>query len=238
MSTSSQHDPAGSGAVSDGRRRGDRATTVGTIIGAAGLLVSILAWQWPRDPAADATPAPPSANTSPPAGTTASPPNGPTSTPQPTPSAPAGPGVFLADDLTPEAGGDKLVDIPRAVRGRPDYNRHAIAIRCPSNASDEPVTEVTYLLSRHYRQFDATVHPYYPPDSDVQAATYVTAIQGVRQRDGSLTTSEAGAQQRSRPGAPRTLTAVVEKAEKLTIRVDCGEPAGVVMLTDARLTPA
>jgi hypothetical protein len=97
---------------------------------------------------------------------------------------------------------------------------------------------VTYVLSRHYRQFDATVHPYYPPDSDARSATWVTAIRSEMQRDGSLTSTEAGEQKRARPHAPATLTAIVEKADKLTLSVECGDPSGVVVLTDARLTPA
>ncbi|MCW3816583.1 hypothetical protein ONA91_19235 [Micromonospora sp. DR5-3] len=237
MSTSPQHDPAGSGRLSGGRRPRDRATAIGTVIGALGLLVSILAWQWPKDPAADATPPPATVGGDQPAGPTTNSPGGPTTgsqSPSSTPSS--GPGVYLAD-LTPRNGEDKLVDIPPAVRKRPDYTSHAIAIRCPRNGSD-PATVVTYQLSRHYQRFDATVHPYYPPGSDQQSATLVTVIRGDQQPDTSVTTGEVGAEQRAQPGKPRPLTAVVEKADQLTLRVECGDPSGVVMLTDARLTPA
>nr|QRG35010.1 hypothetical protein [Micromonospora sp.] len=243
MTTSSQPDPAGSGGLSGSWRRwnvSERTAVVGTAISIVGVLVSVLTWLWPTEPAADATPPPPpspTVGTSQPSGPTPGQSGG-TATSAPPPSASAAEPADYLVDVPAQIGRDKLVEIPLPVRERAEYNDHAIAIRCPSNASKEPATEVTYQLSGHYRQFNATVHPYYPPGSDARSATWVTVIRSDVQRDGSFTTSAAGEQKRARPGAPGSLTAAVEKADKLTLRVECGDPGGVVMLTDARLTPA
>ena len=43
------------------------------------------------------------------------------------------------------------------------------------------------------------------------------------------------------PDVPRAgagVTATIDNAERLILRVECGNPAGTVVLTDARLTPA
>ena len=56
--------------------------------------------------------------------------------------------------------------------------------------------------------------------------------------DGSLDFTEAGNQKRANATDPAALTATVDNAEKLILRVECGNPAGSVVLTDARLTPA
>jgi hypothetical protein len=63
----------------------------------------------------------------------------------------------------------------------------------------------------------------------------VTALIGVRQADGGLDTLPAGEQKRASPGAPATLSAAVDNAEKLTLRIQCGNPNGTVILTGARL---
>ena len=87
----------------------------------------------------------------------------------------------------------------RAIRGTAGYTGHPMAIRCPSNQTGDPVSDVTFLFRGRYVQFDAAVHPYYPDGSDQQSATYVTALTTTRQRDGTLTTTEAGSQKRA-PG--------------------------------------
>lgn len=240
MTTSSPPGVTGSGGVSGRWRRwtvSERTAVVGTVIAVAGVLVSILQWQWPKEPAADPGPAPPaSANTGQPAGPATVPSVGPaTGAVPPAGSATSGPAVDLAG-LSPRIGGDKLVDIPLPVRERADYNSHAVAIRCPSNTSREPAIVVVYELARHYRQFEANVHPYYP--RGVRSVTRVTALRGDVGRDGTLTTTEVTSQVQERPDPPQPLTAVVEKADQLALRVECEDPRGVVMLTDAGLTPA
>ena len=97
---------------------------------------------------------------------------------------------------------------------------------------------MTYLLRGRYLRFDATVRPYYPEGSDQQAVTYVTAFAGSRQEDGTLRITEVGSQKRAFSGASAALRAAVEGAEKLTLRVECQNPNGTILLEDARLSAA
>jgi hypothetical protein len=211
----------------DRRRRwsgGRIATVLGLVIAFLSLVVGFLQWQLPKNPsgggAGAATPAPPAQA----AGTT-----GPLQT--------VAPVFFDQAGVKAEAGDDKLVDLPRAVRDKPDYNSHAIAIKCPSNQTGDDSSDVTYPLLGRYVQLDATVHPYYPPNADQQSTTYVFAFIDTRQRDNSLYETSAGEQRGAGPGNPLPLNAATDKAEKLTIRVQCGDPDGIVVLTGVRLTP-
>ena len=152
--------------------------------------------------------------------------------------SPAAPAYLDGAGFAPEAGADRLVEVPRAIRGQAAYSAHPIAVKCPSNETGHDRSEVTYSLLGHYVQFDATVRPYYPSGSDQQSVTYVTATIGLRQKDGTLVTTDAGDQKRATQTAPGALTAAIDGAEKLTIRVQCDDPGGTIILTDARLTPA
>jgi len=236
VTTSNAHDRAGGDAPKRGWRRwntGERATVLGTVFGFLALVVAILTWQLPKQTAAGSDPTGSSTGApAPPAGKV-------TSSSPSTDGHPHGSEIFIAAGALPlEAGGDRVTDVPRAVRDRDDYTAHAVAVKCPSNQTGDPFSDVTYLLQGRYARFDATVHPYYPAGSDQQSATYVTVMAAQRQRDDTLTTTNAGDQKRANPGTPATLTADVEHAEKLTVRVQCGNPNGTVMLTNARLTPA
>ncbi|MEU4240617.1 hypothetical protein [Actinoplanes sp. NPDC026619] len=207
------------------------ATVLGTVIGGLGLIVALLAWLLPRqnDPAptpTTTTPATATQATATQAGTTSA-------------TTPAAPAVFLdAGSVAVEAGKDRLVDMPRAIRGKNDYASHSLIISCPSNQTGDQTSDVTFVLNGHYVQFDAEVHPYYPPGADQQSVTYVTARTGVRQKDTSLTTTDVARQANATSTAAKPLTATVDKAEKLTLRVQCADPGGTIVLTNARLTPA
>ena len=230
VTPSLQHKPTGSDGPGPLHRWSGIATVVGTVIGGLSLIVALLAWWLPRQNSPDPTSSSAGAAT---AGSTPI-----RSAVQPPAGAPAVPQVFLdGGSLIPEAGTGRLTELPRVIRGNASYASHPIAIKCPSNEADNQVSEVTYLLRGRYVQFDATVHPYYPPGSDQQAATYVTAVRAIMQRDGDLNTTEAGVQKRANLGMPAPLTAAIDNAEKLILRVQCGDPNGTVVLTDARLTP-
>jgi len=231
VSSSPQQKPTGGGPSSPGpwQRWSGVATALGTVIALVGVLVAVLAWLRPQSPAGSRTPASPtwvSPNEVSPIGGTAPPT---ATTPLP---ADAGP-VFLDNgDFSPVAGGDNVVELPRGVTAS-----HAIAVTCPTNQSSDQASDVTFPLHGRYYQFDATVRPYYPKGADQQSVTHVTASTGTRQRDGTLTVAEVGSQKRATTAAPATLTAIVDNAETLTVRVECQDPDGTVLLTDARLTP-
>ncbi|GAA2483616.1 hypothetical protein [Winogradskya humida] len=214
---------------------GVRATVLGTVAGILSLLVAFVAWQWPKSPpgpgATDAGAAPSAAHE-----TAAGP--GPSSAPQsPSGPAPAASAEYL-NGFAAESGGAFLVAVPRPVRGKDGWTDRPIAISCPSNQTGDQEHSVTYLLKGRYVEFRADVRPYYPPDADERSATYVTALTGTRQRDGEVVTAEAGAQQRATAAQSQQLTATVDDAEKLTLRVQCGDPNGTVVLTGAVLIPA
>jgi hypothetical protein len=202
------------------------ATALGLLIAFLSLVVGFLQWQLPKQPSggpatAAATPASQAA-----AGTATA------------PQATAAGSLFLDQTgVKPEAGDDKLVELPRDISDKPDYNAHAIAIKCPTNETGDSDSIVTYSLLGRYVQFDATVHPYYPPEADQQSTTYVFASAVVRKRDSSLYTDREAEQRRATAQAPLPLTIATDKAEKLTLRVQCGDPDGVVVLTGVRLTP-
>lgn len=114
--------------------------------------------------------------------------------------------------------------------------RDAIAIKCPTNQTSDQTSDVTFPLRGRYYQFDATVRPYYPKGTDQQAVTHVTVLIGIRQKDGTLATTEAGSQKRASVAAPAALTATVDNAEIMTLRIECQNPSGTIVLADARLT--
>lgn len=205
-----------------------RATVLGTVFGGLGLVVAVLTWQLPKQ-----TGSPPVATPTTVAATA-------TTAGAPSATSPSAAAAAYLDGagFPPEAGADRLVEVPRAVRAQAAFAAHPIAIKCPSNQTGDDHTDVTYSLREHYVQFDATVHPYYPPGADQRSVTYVTAMIGTRDTDGTLITTVAGDQKRAAPTAPAALTAAVDGAEKLTIRVQCDDPGGTIVLTDARLTPA
>lgn len=209
----------------------DRVAFAGTAAGIVGTIVAVAAWQWPKAPAeATNQPVPATARTN------SIHSNGGIASPE----GRSGSTVEYLDGgaFAAEAGSANLVALPRAVRNRQDYAAHSIVIKCPSNQTGDQVSDVTYVLHGRYGQFDADVHPYYPAGSDTKSATYVTALIGVRQPDGTLATTQTGIQQRASMGTPAALSAPVDDAEKLTLRVQCGDPNGTVALTDARLEPS
>lgn len=210
---------------------GVRAGVISAVVGFLALVVAVLAWLWPQQPGG--TPAVTASGPAAAPGTAARA----ASSATPTGGDPA---VSYLDNgsFPPETGRSDVVEVPRAIRGKDGYAQHPVAIKCPTNQTGDQTSEVTYPLRGRYVQFDAIVHPYYPARADQQSATYVTALIGIRQPDGSLDFTEAGTQKRARPTGPAALTATIDNAERLILRVECGNPAGTVVLTEARLTHA
>jgi hypothetical protein len=197
---------------------------------AVGIVIAVLAWWFPQaadgpkgDRKTSQTAAPPATATAPAqAGTSAGP-----------PTTGASLSVFL-DTLAPEAGRANLTALPRDLASQSGYD-HPVVVACPSNQSDDQVREVTYLLRGRYVSFLATVRPYFTAQRD--ARTYVFAIAGYRERDGTMTRQEKGRQLSATMAAPTArLTASVDGAEELTLQVRCEEPGGVVVLASAALT--
>ncbi|MDG4815922.1 hypothetical protein O7628_10435 [Micromonospora sp. WMMD956] len=145
----------------------------------------------------------------------------------------SGPAGIHLDALKVQSGGANLVELPRDLADRPGYER-AIAITCPQNTSADKHREVTYPILRRYVEISATVRPYFPDDS--QAKTYVSVIASVEQSDGTVNRLDRGGQA-AQQGVPARLTADVENADELTLRVRCESPTGLVVLTDALLAP-
>ncbi|GLY02077.1 MULTISPECIES: hypothetical protein [Actinoplanes] len=209
-----------------GRARRDHWAVVGAVAGVVGALAAVGAWFWPRpgsDPAnSPSTAAPPAA----------------TGSPAPRTATIGDPTVTHLDTITAETGGEHLVPVPRAVRDQAGFADHPIAIACPTNQTGDLERIVTWPLKGRYLDFQADVRPWYPAGTDQESATYVTALSGQRQPDGAITTSVSGRQQNATVAAAQPLTASVEGAEKLALKVECGDPNGIVVLTAVRLTPA
>lgn len=146
--------------------------------------------------------------------------------------------VTYLDGIVPQAAGGNIVPLPRNLRDRAGFASHPLVIHCPTNETGDATSNVTFTLNGRYVRVDATVRPYYPDDADQQSVTHVLADVGIREIDAEMTTQQAGAQQRATPGSPAPLTAVVEHAQELTLKVACDDPRGLVVLTDARLTAA
>jgi hypothetical protein len=202
-------------------------------------VIAVAAWQWPRsapDGPAERNAAPGSsvsgvatagdtASTTAAAGTAGT-------------SNPSGAQAKHLDTFSPESGGSSLVAVPRQARGAVGPGGHPVSISCPSNQTGDQERSVTYLLQGRYLGLEAEVRPYYPEGADTRSATYVTALTGTLGRDGDLTITEAGKQQRATAQQPQQLSATIDGAEKLTLRVQCGDPTGTVILVGARLIPA
>jgi hypothetical protein len=215
------------------RREMRRAEKIGIWLGAVTLVatsaIAIGAWWWPQDaePAGSGTER-----------------TGAFTTPGPDPAAPAtttaapaagNPKTTYLADLGPQSGGANLATLPRALKGKAGYDR-PIVVQCPTNQSDDKMRTVTYPLRGRYLDFAATVRPYYAGEPDTR--TYVTAVSGVKERDGTLTRRTAGTQFGATMAVPAPIAAAVDGAEELTIQVQCESPEGVVVLTNASLTPA
>jgi hypothetical protein len=232
-----QQSPAASSASSRAKHgwrqwdAGVRAGVISAALAAVGLVIATLAWLLPRSPD--------------PRGSTSVPPSqAPTSSAPQASTSPAGSpkaegsvvGVDYLDMVTTQAGGDRLVELPRELRGQAQFAVHPVPIKCPTNQTSDRSSDVTYPLYGKYVRFHATVRPYYPRSANQRSVTYVYAIVGIKQKDGSLATKNVGQQLRATPTAPGGISADVDGAQELILRVQCEDPDGIIVLTDGHLT--
>jgi hypothetical protein len=240
-SSSATGRPPTSGAASlpTGARKRDpglRATVIDTVAGVGSLIVAVVAWQWPQpQPQPDSGPAGVAAAAPSVAATPSTRVNDVSSAPVATPQMPATGARFLTE-MDPESGAANLQQLPRAIRAEPRYNSRPVVVTCPSNQTDDQRRDVTYQLHGRYADFAAQVHPYYPKGTDQGSVTIVTLTTEVRQTDGSLLKNDVVTLGAATPEAPKPLTAPIDGAEKITLRVACDNPSGLVALTDARVS--
>ncbi|GLI01985.1 hypothetical protein Pa4123_72620 [Phytohabitans aurantiacus] len=192
-----------------------RAERIGIAIGVITLVTSsaiaLAAWRWPQPVPEKPTPPP-------------------TTGAKPAP-VKVEDATYL-DALSPQSGAANLTKLPRELADESGYE-HAIVVRCPTNQANDKVRSVNYLVRGRYLDFSATVRPYYEAEKD--ARTYVYALSGVKERDGTLTQRTRGTQFEATMTRPARLDAEVEGAEELTIQVRCEAPEGVIVLAGARL---
>jgi hypothetical protein len=198
----------------------------GIAVAVVGVLVAVLAWWFPRPPDGPKPPVVSGTASAPPTGTgTATP--GATGTGQPAAA------LTYLDSQAAQAGAANLTALPSDLRGTPGYDQ-PVAVSCPTNQNGDQVREVTYSLRGRYRAFSATVRPYFGKHPDSRAHVY--AIGGFKDRDGTVTRREQGRQLGATAAVPAPLTATVERAETLTLQVQCEDPDGVVVLVLAGLS--
>lgn len=205
-----------------GRRAAGAVALVGVLLAGASLLRDYFGFEWHSS-----TPTPATTSTEP---VRASAPVAPSSAPAG--STPSSPGGIHLDTLAVEGGGGNLVALPRALRGQPGYDR-PLTISCPRNTAADKHRDVVYPLRRRYFDLTTSIRPYSPDDP--QAKAYVSVIVSVEQSDGTVNRLDRGGRE-ARQNAPGSLSASVEGADSLTLRVQCESPTGFVVLNDARLT--
>jgi hypothetical protein len=125
-----------------------------------------------------------------------------------------------------KSGGANVKPLPRAIAADPAY-AGGLAIGCPTNQSDDKARSVVFVLRQRYLDLDTTVRPYFSDDPADRAK--VTAVAGVKQRDGSIAT-EARADYTGATGAAGRIAAAFEDAEELTITVECESADGLAVL--------
>ncbi|MCW3845145.1 hypothetical protein ONA70_34265 [Micromonospora yasonensis] len=203
------------------------ATVLGILLAGGSLLRDYFGWERHPDPGST-TPA--GANVTPGSGGTTA---APTGTPVAGTSAPA-PASVHVDSLQLKAGAANLVPLPRSLKGLPGLDR-AITVRCPENTAQDQQRAVTYELLRRHQDLTLGIQAYSPDDP--RAKVRVTVYVAVKRPDDSvdrLRRGSADAQQ----GVPGSLTADVAGADDLILEVTCELPTSVVVLADARVTPA
>ncbi|MET7866736.1 hypothetical protein [Micromonospora taraxaci] len=200
-------------------------TVLGVLVAAAALARDVFDWRvgpgalTTTESTAGARPANPS-------------PGGPTSDVAPSASAPQ---VVRLDTLAVEAGAVNLGKLPRQLDGRSEYDR-PIVIGCPTNSGADKQREVTFKLQRRYIDLTSTVRPFFSAPDDHDGVVLVYALVAIRQTDGTITRVTRGQQFDARMNSPRDLTADIEGADELTLRVQCQYPGGSVILTAATVS--
>ncbi|MFC6017032.1 hypothetical protein ACFP2T_12555 [Plantactinospora solaniradicis] len=215
-----------------------RGWQIGTVLALASVLVATLAltrdiFDWRVAPKTSSSPKTSSPNGP---GSPVGPGTPTTSTTQ-RETAAAAPVRTHVDTLLVEAGEANLNPLPRALDGQPGYDR-SIVIKCPSNAGADRQREVTYRLQRRYLDFTAMVRPYFPARDDHDSAVYVYALLATRKPDDTINRTTSAELFDARMAEPKTLSANVEGADELTLRVRCQVPNGYVIFANGSLEPS
>ncbi|MBF9134487.1 hypothetical protein I0C86_36990 [Plantactinospora sp. S1510] len=156
----------------------------------------------------------------------------------PTQRATAGTGVRThLDTLRVEAGEANLSPLPRSLDGQPGYER-PVVIKCPSNAGADRQREVTYRLQRRYLDFTALVRPYFPASDDHDSTVHVYALLATRAPDDTINRTTSAELFDARMAEPKSLSASVEGADELILRVRCQMPNGYVVFANGSLKPS
>jgi hypothetical protein len=214
----------------------ERTGFVSAVAGVVGVGVAVLAWLLPMydKPPTNTAASPNAPVTTDPGGPTG--PSSPSPSPSGPPPSPSGPPLRHLDTIQAETGADKLGRLPRALIGDAGYD-HPVVIKCPSNQTGDKSRQVTYPLRGRYLTFTATVRPHFTRREDQDAQTRVYVRVSTRQPDGTMNTVEQGRQPGATTTRPAPLTADVERGDLLTLVVECEVPDGIVVLTNAGLTP-
>ncbi|WJK39308.1 hypothetical protein O7608_22985 [Solwaraspora sp. WMMA2056] len=203
------------------RKISERLAVVGLVVTTLGVIVAVLDWRFPvggQVPPASTTP-----SATVPAVTSPDAPAG---------GSPAATRIEYLSALPAHAGTANLTELPRELRETAEFQR-AIVIKCPSNQSNDKVSEVAYQLFGRFDTFQATVRPHF--DSQPDARMHVEVLVGERARDGRLVWDVGGGQYEATAVQPGSLNAVVEGMQELKIQVRCELPDGVAILVDAAL---
>ncbi|MEU4402331.1 hypothetical protein [Micromonospora orduensis] len=210
-------------------RRGARVAAalavLGVLIAAAALARDVFDWKIGPGESAARTSTPGSAPAKPVPAT-----SGANASPTPAPAS-----SVRLDTLAVEAGAANLGKLPRQLTGQPGYDR-PVVIDCPKNAGADKQRDVTYRLQRRYLDLTSTVRPFFSSTDDRDGIVLVYAQVGIRQRDGTITRVTRGQQFDARMDNPQKLTADLEGADELTLRIQCQYPGGSVILTDATVS--
>jgi hypothetical protein len=196
------------------------------VIGAAatvlGTTIALLAYCAQRDgtgadPVADRT-------------ITATPPATP---PGPPPAPPPSRDTGLAvSTLELYGGGSRLKELPRDLAGDSTLS-DALVIGCPSNQSDDLVSEVTFETALRYHSFRATVRAYH--ESGGSRSVRLTVFPDPQDLRPGAVGGGAATEMTFPFGQTRAMTADIEGAFYLRLRVECDLPDGYVFLIGAEV---
>lgn len=223
--------------AASGAKEARRSTVLhwSTLIGAAaailGTLIALLSYVLPREAGGADQP-----GTSKPvtrttvSGDEQSPPPGSSATP----GTPATERTHLSA-LEPVAGVARLVPIPRELEDNPAHD-NALVIACASNQTGDEQSEVVYATRLRFYAFKATMYAYRDPPDDLRAELEVFSDPEDR-RPGA--TGGGGVADRTQLefGQTGEVSATIDQAFYLRLRVVCEKPGGYVILTDASLLP-
>jgi len=146
------------------------------------------------------------------------------------PAEPTGPtaqeaSVVYLTDLIPAIGAGNLTELPRELRGRPEYAR-SLVIQCPSGNTNDRHRDIGYDLRGRFIQFETTVRPY--------SLESTGPVLGLTQVDVYGEAQEL-ASEIVEVGAVMHLTVDIEDVNRFTLRITCEDPDDIVILTDPRI---